>query len=194
MRITSHPSQFILLSSKDDNVIKNSIFELKIHNWLFDTMGLDNSNYYAINIHGGAKGQSQKLIDTVNSLPATIKNRLTFENDERSYSTKELYSVYKETGIPIVFDSHHASFNSDNVEDDFHLALSTWKAKPLTHLSNTTPGLENGSFTERGAHSDYVHYIPKYQLDNQDKIDIDFEFKMKNLAIFKAVNDFGVKL
>lgn len=56
--------------------------------------------------------------------------------------------------------------------------------------------MENGSFTERRKHSDYVHYIPEYQLklNNENILDIEMEFKMKNLAIEKAVKDFGLIL
>lgn len=112
---------------------------------------------------------------------------------------KDLYEVYQETGVPIVFDSHHHKFNSSSLEDEeaFNLALSSWKnIKPLTHLSNTEPELSSSNnFQKLRQHSQYVHYIPKYQLkaNNDDLIDIDFEFKMKNLAIEKAIIDFNIK-
>lgn len=198
MRITTHPSQFVVLSSKNPNVIVNSINILNQHAILFDMMGLPATPFYAINIHGGAKGESDTLISSILSLPDNIKNRLTLENDERSYSTTQLYAVYKKTKTPIVFDSHHASFNSDNIENDFNLSLTTWgNVKPLTHLSNTQPGvLPTAPFNERRAHSEYVHYIPEWQrvAHQTGLIDIDFEFKAKNKAIFDALSKFDIKL
>jgi UV DNA damage endonuclease len=198
MRITSHPSQFVVLSSKNPNVIVNSINILQQHAILFDMMNLPLTPYYAINIHGGAKGESNTLISSILSLPDNIRNRLTLENDERSYSTTELYKIFQKTNIPVVFDSHHASFNSDNIESDFNLALSTWgNVKPLTHLSNTRPDvLPTASFNDRRAHSEYVHYIPEWQrvAHQQGSIDIDFEFKAKNKAIFAALSNFDISL
>ena len=66
--------------------------------------------------------------------------------------------------------------------------MLTWRntgCKPLQHLSNTTPGLEGGSFTERRKHSQYIEYIPDCQRDGllRDMIDVDVEAKMKNLAV-----------
>jgi UV DNA damage endonuclease len=199
IRVSFHPSQFCLLSSNKQDVITNSIQILESHAWIFDQMELDYSPFYAINIHGGTKGNFHILINSINKLlPNNIKSRLTLENDERSYNVKELYQVYEQTGIPIVWDSHHHSFNNANLSDEqaLNLAISTWKVKPLTHLSNTDPSLANGSFTDKRKHSDYVHYIPECQRlsNNEDKIDIDWEFKMKNLAIFKAIKDFDIKL
>lgn len=199
MRLSSHPDQFVVISSNKAEVIEKSFRMLDYHAWIFDQMELPLSHYYAINIHGGTKGNSSILIDSIKKLPENVKSRLTLENDENSYNVKDLYQVFEQTGIPIVFDSHHHTFNDAGISIDDGLVLSkkTWgTVKPLTHLSNTEPELVNGSFTERRKHSDYVHYIPECQkiANNNDEIDIDFEFKMKNMAIFKAVKDFNLKL
>jgi UV DNA damage endonuclease len=199
MRLTTHPDQFVVISSNRQDVIDKSIIMLQHHAWIMDQMELDESPYYSINIHGGTRGNSSILIDSINSLPFNVKSRLTLENDERSYNVKDLYAVFEKTTIPIVFDSHHHLFNDANLEseDGFLLAKSTWGSiKPLTHLSNTSPGLENANFSMKRKHSEYVHYIPEWQLlaSNNDSIDVDFEFKMKNLAIFDAVEKFKIKL
>lgn len=199
MRLTTHPDQFVVISSNKESVIENSIRILEHHAWIFDQMNLPESPFYAMNIHGGAKGNSHILIDSIKKLKSSVKNRLTLENDERSFNVKDLYEVYKETGVPICWDSHHHTFNNAelSLEEGLKLAKSTWNnIKPLTHLSNTDPTLVNGSFTDRRKHSDYVHYIPECQLqdNNNNQIDIEFEFKMKNVAIKKAVTDFNINL
>lgn len=199
MRLTTHPDQFVVISSNNPNVIEKSVMLLKHHAWIFDTMDVSCTPYNAINIHGGTKGNSKILIDTIKNLPLNIKNRLTLENDERSYNVQDLHHVYQETGIPICWDSHHHTFNDAkmNLPDALILAKSTWhNVKPLTHLSNTDPLLKEGSFLERRKHSDYVHYIPECQLNdnNNNEIDIEFEFKMKNIAINKAINEFNIQL
>jgi UV DNA damage endonuclease len=198
IRFSCHPDPFCLLNSNNPNVIKNSIEILTHHAWIFDRMGLPQTNYYAINIHGGVKNQFKTLVNSINALPSNVRSRMTLENEELAYNVEDLYTIHKETGISIVFDSHHHSFNPGNLcgHEAMELAMSTWKEKPLTHLSNTEPGLENSKFQDRRKHSNYVHYIPEYQLkaNNDGKIDVDFEFKMKNEAVFKAVKDFGIIL
>lgn len=199
MRITTHPDQFVVISSNKQDVIDNSIRMLNHHAWMFDQMGLPVSPYYAINIHGGTKGNLNVLIDSVKKLGANTRGRLTLENDERSYDVSGLFKVYEETGVPICWDSHHHTFNDAGLSlpDALLLAKRTWgNVRPLTHLSNTDPLLVNGSFTERRKHSDYVHYVPDCQLaaNNADEIDVELEFKMKNMALFKAVKDFNLKL
>lgn len=198
VRITTHPDAFCVISSKTPSVIENSIKILKHHAWVFDQMKLPQNNYYCINIHGGVKNEFKTLINSINTLPDNVRNRLTLENEELAYSVEDLHKVYKETGVSILYDSHHHNFNPGSLsgEEAMELASSTWKEKQLTHLSNTEPGMENAGFKDRRKHSNYVHQIPGYQLkaNNDDKIDIDFEFKMKNIAILKAVNDFDIKL
>lgn len=199
MRVTSHPDQFVVLSSNKEDVITTSVRLLDYHAWIFDQMNLPVSTYYSINIHGGTKGNSKILVDSINKLNFSTKGRLTLENDERSYNVQDLYQVYQQTGVPICWDSHHHTFNDAglSLDDGLNLAKQTWgSVKPITHLSNTEPSLVNGSFTERRKHSDFVHYIPDCQLNgnNNGEIDVEFEFKMKNLAIAKAVQDFNLKL
>lgn len=203
IRVTTHPGQFTIINSDAEHVIKNSINELAYHAWVFDQMGLPQTPESAINIHGGKRGNISKLIETIKILPDNIRNRLTLENDERCFSVKQLLHVHKETGTPIVFDSHHHQFNQDgfNCDEACSYASLTWKRdgvdyKPLQHLSNTEPGMEKGSFPERRKHSNYIHYVPdcQLQLSRLDLIDLDIEAKMKNLAIFKMRKDFSIKV
>lgn len=199
MRVTSHPDQFVVLSSNKSDVIEKSMRMLDHHAWIFDQMNLPISTYYAINIHGGTKGNSSILIDSIKKLANSTKGRLTLENDESSYNVLDLYKIYEETGVPTLWDSHHHTFNDAglSLEEALLKAKSTWdNVKPATHLSNTDPAVANGSFTERRKHSDYVHYFPECQLNanNNDEIDVEMEFKMKNVAILKSVKEFNAKL
>jgi UV DNA damage endonuclease len=196
IRLTTHPGQFCVISSDSDSVVAKSIVELEHHAWIFDAMEVPQSSYSAINIHGGKSDRDSRLIEVINSLPVNIKTRLTLENDESSYDTMQLVNVAKSTGISVVFDSHHHTFNTGDVSLDYAMraAMDTWSSgiRPLQHLSNTSPDLINGSFTDRRKHSDFVHYIPDPQMSllRSNDVDIECEFKMKNLAIFKMVKDF----
>ena len=200
MRVTTHPGQFCVLSSDSDAVIVNSFRELATHGWLFDEMGLDHSPKWAINIHGGKRDRSSRLIEQIKSLPDNVRKRLTLENDESAYNVADLMSVHLETGVPVCFDSHHHVFNDCGLtmEDAFAAAVDTWPKdiKPLQHISNTEPGLMNGSFVDRRKHSDMIHYIPGPQLEGlmNDTVDVEVEAKLKNIAVFDMAKNFDLPL
>jgi UV DNA damage endonuclease len=200
MRVTTHPGQFCVLSSDSDKVVENAIADLAIHAWLFDMMGLEHSPFYAINIHGGKSDRIPRLIERIKLLPDNIRNRLTLENDETAYSLVDLLEVHRDTGVPLVWDSHHHVFNDGDIsmEDAMMLATETWRGgiKPLQHISNTEPYLQNGSFTDRRKHSDMIHYVPEPQLSalRENIVDCDVEAKMKNISVLKMSKDFGIPL
>lgn len=197
IRVTSHPGQFAVISSDSDTVIENAIKELNYHAWMFDQMGFEETPYYAINIHGGKKGNSQRAIDTINSLPKNVRARLTLENDETCFSARDLLSIYDKTSTPIVWDSHHHTFNtgSMSLEEASSETSKTWQnIKPLQHLSNTEPGLENSNFQNRRKHSYYIYNIPTVQKEGivNNSVDIDIEAKGKNLAVIKMIKEFNL--
>lgn len=198
IRVTTHPGQFCVLSSDSDAVVAKAFVELDIHGWMFDMMGLDHSPFYAINIHGGKSDRSSRLIDQIKSLPDNVRKRLTLENDESAYNVIDLLSIYKETNVPVVFDSHHHVFNDSelSMEDAYAATTETWPKgiKPLQHLSNTEPALVNGNFQDRRKHSDMIHYIPDVQLQGlrNNVVDVEVEAKMKNFATIQLKKRFSI--
>jgi UV DNA damage endonuclease len=200
IRVTCHPGQFTVISSDSDKVIENSIRELEYHAWIFDQMGFDESPYYAINIHGGKADRSDKLVEVIKTLPDNVRKRLTLENDENSYDTKQLLEISGKTDVPVVFDSHHHVFNTGSLSmsDAINETVKTWKnVKPLQHISNTEVGVsDTASTTERRKHSNYIRYIPEAQLNRilDNSIDVEIEAKAKNLAVLKMRKDFGINV
>lgn len=199
VRVTTHPGQFCSLSSDNELTVAKSIHELWGHAWLFDVMGFDESPLYAINIHGAKADRTKELISVINDLPDNIRKRLTLENDEMSYSAVDLMEVSRDTKVPVVFDVHHHTFNDGglSMSEAIEMTMKSWgDVKPLQHLSNTDPNLKDGNFCDRRKHSDMVHYVPEEQLEllKNDKVDVEAEFKLKNLAINKMLVDFCLSL
>ena len=198
IRVTCHPGQFTVISSDTDKVVENAIRELEYHAWIFDQMGFDESPFYAINIHGGKADRSDRIVEVVKTLPDNVRKRLTFENDESSYDTKQLLEICDKTGVPVVFDSHHYVFNTGGLSMNEAIVetVKSWNGvKPLQHLSNTEVGIgQDASFTERRKHSAYIHYVPDLQLElaREDLVDVEVEAKAKNLAVLKMRKDFGI--
>ncbi len=51
IRLSFHPTHFCIIASENPIVVKNSLDELDKHAKIMDIMGLDQTNYYPINIH-----------------------------------------------------------------------------------------------------------------------------------------------
>ena len=191
IRITAHPGPFNVLVSPNENVIKNTFIDLKMHGELFDMMKLEKSVYNKINIHcngvyGDKKSAMERFCTNYKKLPISIQSRLTVENDDKEtmYSVKDLMFIHEKIGIPIVFDYHHHKFCTGGLSEKeaLKLAISTWpkNIKPVVHYSESKSVHEKNNKIKLQAHSDFIHKIPNtYGYD----LDIMVEAKAKELAI-----------
>jgi len=192
-RITTHPGPFNVLVSPKDNVVENTITDLRIYGEVFDLMGLSQTPYNKINIHcNGVYGDKISAMDRFCSnfkkLPVSVQTRLTIENDDKAsmYSVKDLMYIYERIGIPIVFDYHHHKFNTGGLSEQeaLELAISTWPdgITPVVHYSESKSLHENNDKIKPQAHSDYIsEYINTYGLN----VDIMLEVKKKELCLLE---------
>jgi UV DNA damage endonuclease len=192
-RLTFHPGPFNKLPSEDPNVIKNTTRDLEIHGEIFDLLNLPQTPYAKINIHVGAAYDDKlkackTFIKNFKNLSHSVRSRLTVENDDKAslYSTRELYDlIYKEIGIPIVFDYHHHTFceGGQSEQEALELAISTWNGiTPVVHYSESRSLEQQDRTIKPQAHSDYVYnYINTYG----HNVDVMIEAKQKELALLK---------
>lgn len=181
IRLTLHPDQFVVLNSQDPDVVERSIKELEYHSYLAELIGAD-----VINIHAGGVYKDKKLAlesfkRNFERLSLRTKERLTLENDDRSYTPKDLLSMCRELKIPFVYDIHHHRCLPDDlsVEEVTKVALETWNREPLFHISSSKGGSR--------AHSDYIRIedFPEYWKEIKVNITVEVEAKAKELAIEK---------
>lgn len=195
IRVSYHPGPFNVLASTRQDVIYKAVAELDQHATLMDMMGLDRTTFYPINIHIGTTQPSReeaakKFCESFQLLSESCKSRLTIENDDspKQYSVKMLHDwVHKEIGIPIVFDQHHFNYGPQDqtMEEALRLAHSTWKTKPLTHMSSSK--LIEDLKGVATAHADYIYEeIRTFGLD----FDIEIEAKAKDLAVLRYRKEF----
>lgn len=195
MRCGFHPGPFNVLASMNPSVVDKTIDELNKHSELLDLMGLDNSHYYPINIHINTtqptrEEAASRFCENFEKLSDSCKSRLTLENDDgkNQYSVKMLYDlVHSKIGIPIVFDQHH--FNCGPQDQDMksalELALSSWKVKPLTHMSS--PKTIEDESSRHTAHADFIY--EKIETFGND-FDTEIEAKAKDFAVIRYRKDF----
>jgi len=195
MRVNSHPGPFVVLTSPNEEVVKNAIADLELHAKIFDMMELSKTHYNNINIHcNGVYGDKQSAMDrfiqNFQRLSLSVRKRLTVENDDKAsmYSVKDLMYIHKNTGIPIVFDYHHHQFCTGGLseEEAVKLAATTWPKgiKQEVHYSESKALHENNPKEKPQAHSSYINALPNtYGLD----LDIMVEAKAKELAILPFI-------
>ena len=95
--------------------------------------------------------------------------------------------VHTKIGIPIVFDQHHFNYGPQDqtMEEALRLAHSTWKTRPMTHMSS--PKTLEDTSGRQTAHADYIYEeIKTFGLD----FDTELECKMKDLALLRYRKQF----
>ncbi len=195
LRTSFHPAPYSVLASEKDSVVKKSIVDLERHAQLMDLMGLDRSDFYPINIHinttkPDCRTAAERFCKNFELLSESLRSRLTLENDDspNQYSVKMLYDwVYSVTGIPITFDQHHFIYGPQDqtMEEALKLAVSTWKTRPLTHMSSSRRIEDVKSVVT--AHADYIYEkIETFGMS----FDCELEAKSKDLAVLKYRKDF----
>ncbi len=196
-RLTFHPSPYAVLASDRQDVIVKAVKELRQHGEIMDLMGLDRSHFYPINIHVNTtkptkEDAAKRFCEQYQLLPESVKSRLVLEVDDKAsqYNAQDLYDmVFREIGIPLTFDYLHNACNPhpDLSEDQaLALCLSTWKSgiSPITHYSESKKIFEDSS-AKNVAHTDWIWgNVETYGLD----FDIEFEVKMKDLALLRYIN------
>ena len=123
-----------------------------------------------------------------------MQSRLTVENDDKAamFSSKFLYeNIYKVSGVPIVFDSHHFTLGPQDApyDESFDMAFDSWPStiRPTCHHSNGKKEFEDPSTRSAAAHSNY-YYKP---FDSCGKsVDVMLEAKCKEKALMKYRKDF----
>ena len=185
VRISTHPDQFNVLATENDEILRKTVAELNFQSWIMDQMGCPADYNSPINIHiNNNKGEPEIIIDRLlrgmDMLDPNCRARIVLENDDKpaGWSVRKLIVHYhSRTGGPITFDYLHHKCHPDGFSEETALRLchKTWgEFRPLFHLS------ESRDETNVRSHSDYPTVAPNpYGLD----FDLDFEFKMKDKAI-----------
>ena len=116
MRVSFHPDHFTVLSTPREDVLASSIRDLQHHKSMLGAMGLNATAKNNIHI-GGAYGNKQRsaerFIENFSALASDIKERMTLENDDKTFNAVETLEVCKKTGLPMVLDIHHQWVNND---------------------------------------------------------------------------------
>jgi len=188
LRFSSHPSEYISLTSDNPAVIANSIRDLEAHAFLFELLELPETYEAPLNIHirkdGDPMSISKTVLSNFNKCSRRVQKRLVLENNDNRNGTwgiKNLVHYYHtQIGIPITFDNlHHKMLSQDLTEKQaFEAAYATWPSYtiPVFHYSE--------GINETRKHADYAASLPP---DYGLPVVWEVELKAKDLAIKKML-------
>jgi UV DNA damage endonuclease len=189
IRLSFHPDQFVVLSSPHPAVVANSIRELEYQAQLADAVGADVINIHAGGVYGDKNAALRRFSQVFPGLPDTVRNRLSLENDDVSYSVRDLLPICNQLDIPLVYDLHHHRCNPDSlsVEEATVLAGETWRKvgrEPYGHISSPRAGWGNGN---PKPHADYIDPADFPLCWQGREMTVDIEAKAKELAVIRLM-------
>ncbi len=143
IRLSFHPSQFIVLNSENEELTRKSMWDLDSQAEMLDLMECGPEAVLVVHV-GGAYGDRTASCDRWISnwprLSEPVRRRLVLENDDIRFSAADVLRVHEHTGVKCVFDyQHHWCFNPEGLPlvDTLQRFVRTWPAgvRPKTHFS-----------------------------------------------------------
>jgi UV DNA damage endonuclease len=120
LRLSLHPSQYVVMNSPDPAVNEKAIWDLTAQAALLDGMELGPEAVIVIHV-GGTYGDKTsgrtRWAETYARLPAPVRRRLVLENDDIRYSAADVLAIHEMTGVPLVFDYLHFWCNNPEALD-----------------------------------------------------------------------------
>lgn len=214
LRLSLHPSQFIVLNSPDAAIREKSVWDLRVQAELLDRMELNEEAVVVIHA-GGAYGDIESGIDrwcqTWDQLPERVRARLVLENDDIRYSAANILRIHERTGVRLIFDVQHFwCLNPEGLElrPTFEKFLASWPKgqRPKMHFSSPRTEMRQVTRKDRKTgkpktvlqppiwtgHADFNHPF-EFISFCRSMADLDFdvmlEAKAKDLALFRLRQD-----
>jgi UV DNA damage endonuclease len=207
IRLSLHPSQYVVLNAEDDAVARKAMADLDSQARLLDAMEQGPEAVVVLHI-GGVYGDKPAALARFarnhERLSEPARRRLVIENDELAFSVPDCLEVHHLTQAPIVFDHQHHRLNPGGLEAEqaARAALQTWPAgvTPKVHFSSARL---DGRVIKRGKevrieppllrqHADYIDpwTCAEFLGELHDRaFDVMLEAKAKDLALLKLRQD-----
>ncbi|WP_207415194.1 UV DNA damage repair endonuclease UvsE [Roseomonas haemaphysalidis] len=214
IRLSFHPSQYVLLNSPDPEITRKSISDLASQAEMLDRMELGPEAVMVTHV-GGAYGDVEtsraRWAKTWTTLPEHVKRRLVLEHDDIRFSAEDVLWVHGETGVRLIFDyQHHWCLNptQSDMVDVLRRILATWPAdaRPKIHFSSPRTELRELVKTDRKTrkktkvlrppvwtgHADFTNpfEFARFMRDAEGlEFDVMLEGKSKDISLLKLRPD-----
>lgn len=148
IRLSFHPSQFVLLNSPDPALTKKSIWDFASQAEMLDRMELGPEAVVVTHVggvYGDRESSRARWAENWELLPEHVKRRLVLEHDDVRFSAADVLWIHQQTGVRLVFDYQHFwCLNPERLDivNALRRMLRTWPKgqRPKIHFS--TPRTE----------------------------------------------------
>ena len=157
MRISTHPGQYIVLSSAHAHVVAAAVAELEYHDRLLHALGLDPSHKIVVHLGAGVadrRAAHDRFAAGYAQLSDGPAARIALENDER-WPLDTTLALAKRLRVPVVFDLFHhglaPSLEGLGLRELVLRAGETWgrrDGRQEVHFSTQQPGKRPGAHAE----------------------------------------------
>ena len=214
IRLSFHPSQFVVLNSPDPELVRKSVWDLTSQAEMLDRMELGPEAVMVIHVggsYGDRPASNARWVETWSTLPESVRRRLVLEHDDLRFSAADVLWIHGHTGVPLIFDHQHFwCYNPEKLEmlPTVRAILATWPAgvQPKIHFSSPRTEMREVKRKDRKTgknklvriapvwtgHADYVHPF-EFMGFMREAVSLDFdvmlEAKMKDLALIRLRPD-----
>jgi UV DNA damage endonuclease len=144
IRLSFHPSQYVLLNAPDPAITRKSIWDFASQAEMLDRMGCGPEAVMVTHVGGvydDHAASRARWIAGWEQCPDHVKARLVLENDDIRFSAADVLWIHERTGVRLVFDYQHFwCLNPERLDMRATLErfLATWPAgvRPKLHFSS----------------------------------------------------------
>ncbi len=214
VRLSFHPSQFIVLNSENEALTRKSMWDLDSQAEMLDRMECGPEAIMVVHV-GGAYGDREsgwrRWAETWKRLSEPVRRRLVLENDDIRFSASDVLKVHEATGVKCVWDyQHHWCFNPEGLPlvETLEKFCRTWPTgvRPKMHFScartemrelkrkNRTTGknelvLQPPIWTGHADYNNPFETITFLRSIQHIEVDVMLESKAKDLSLIRLRND-----
>ena len=214
VRLSLHPSQYIIINSPDDELVAKSIRDLEAQAALLDAMGLGPEAVVVTHVGGvydDREASRERFIRNYERLSDAARRRLVLENDDTRFSVGDILYIHEHIGIRLIYDyQHHMCLDRERipVAEALTAVLASWPAAVMPKIHFSTPRTEmrtvkrkNRSTGKNEAvlqpplwtnHADYINpfeFINLMRSVPEHAFDVMLECKLKDVALLRLRED-----
>lgn len=195
LRVDTHPNEFNVINSIKEDIVKNTEINLLHHSQIFEDLNypLGKMVMHIGSKEGGKENALDRFVKNYNNFPLKLRERFVFENDDKTFTTKEVLTLCQKIKSPMVLDVQHHNCNSggDELEPMLNDIFSTWndeKLPPELHFSSPKDDEKDRKHADYIIAEDFALFVEKCIPLGFD-LDIMLDTKQKDLALYKLVQD-----
>lgn len=195
LRVDTHPDQFNVLNSVNPEVVQSTIKNLTCQMEWFEDLNYSKGKM-VLHVGGATGGKEEgikRFISNFKKVSQKISSKLIIENDDKTYTAKDVLSLCEILRIPMVLDVHHhyCNNNGEDIENLLEKVFNTWNSEtlpPKIHFSTPKEHEKDRKHAEYINAKDFIEFLEKAKAIDRD-FDVMLECKQKDEALYLLANE-----